>query len=160
MMYVARMDDTVARREGLVVMAGMLLLPSQQNGIECVANNMTPAPTAPLRAASAAAQRHAGKATNAAAVAQAVARTLKHAANTAVPTLANPAAVLNINATALTSNAAPATAARPRTQPVVGQNTTARQAQRAVLVPRKTVTVRMIISALLGPHVLTHFILI
>lgn len=121
---------------------------------------ITTAPTVRPWAVSAAAQQHATKATNAAAAAQAAAKTPKHAANPAVPTPANPAVVLNTSATALTSNAALATAARPRTQPVADQNTTARQGQRVVLVPSRTMMGPMIISVLLGPRVLIHFILI
>lgn len=110
------------------------------------------------QAASAAAQRHVTKATNAAAVAQAAAKTPKHAVNPAVLTPASPAAALNTNATARTSNAVPAMAVRPRTQLVADLSITARQAQHVVSVHRKTMMGRTIISVLQARHVLIHFI--
>ncbi|RAO67439.1 uncharacterized protein BHQ10_003451 [Talaromyces amestolkiae] len=97
------MDYTVARREVLAVTAELTVRP---------------------QAASAAVQRHVTKATNAAAVAQAAAKTPKLAANPAVLTPANPAAALNTNATTRTSNAVPAMAVRPRTQLVADLSTT------------------------------------
>lgn len=109
---------------------------------------MTTVPTAPPQAASVAAPQHATKATNAAAAVQAAAKMPKHAANLAVPTPVNRVAVLNINATALTSNAVPAMGVRQRTQPVADLSITARLAQRVVLVPRKTMMGPMIISVL------------
>lgn len=112
----------------------------------------------PPQAASAAAQQHATKATSAAAVAQAVAKTPKHAANLAALTLANPAAALNTSATAPMSNAVPAMAARPRTQLVVDLSITARQAPHVVSVRRKTTMGPMIISVPLGRLVWIHFI--
>jgi hypothetical protein len=109
---------------------------------------MTTVPTAPPQAASAVAPQHATKAINAAAAAQAAAKTPKHAANLAAPTPANRVVVLNINATAPTSNAVPEMGVRQRTQPVADQSITARQEQRVVLVPRKMMMGPMIISVL------------
>lgn len=109
---------------------------------------------------SAAAQQHATKAINAAAAVQAAAKTPKHAANPAVPTPVNPAAALNTNATALTNNAVLEMVVRQRTQPVADQSITARQAQRVVLVLRKTMMGPMIISVLRGPRVWIRSILI
>ena len=109
---------------------------------------MTTVPTAPPQAASVAASQHATKATNAAAAAQADAKMPKHAANPVVPTPVNRVVVLNINATAPTSNAVPEMGVRQRTQPVADQSITARQEQPVVSVPRKMMMGPMIISVL------------